>query len=428
MSPANTLSALEAARQIARRELSCEDLIRACLQRIEAREAVVGAWIHLDADAALAEARVLDAGALRGRLHGLPLGVKDLIDTVQYPTAYGSPIYSGHRPAWDAACIASARAAGALVLGKTVSTEFATYHPGKTANPHNPACTPGGSSSGSAAAVADFMVPLAYGTQTAGSVIRPAAFCGVVGYKPSYGLISRAGVKSLAESLDTIGVFSRDVKDAAFFAGVLSNRDLLPKEMPQVPRIGLCRTCEWDQAKQETKALFETAGHTLSGAGARVKEITLAAEFSGLAQAQTEVMAYEAAQSLVFECTIHGDKLSPKLRELIAMGRALSPEQHDSNLQLAHRCRRQLDDLFLDVDALIAPSATAEAPEGLVATGDPVFNRIWTLLGTPCIHLPFAQGPRGLPMGLQVIGASGGDRAMLAAADWIHSALLAGCQ
>ena len=416
MSLANTLGALEAARQIARRELSCESLVRACLQRIEERETVVGAWIQLDADAVLAEARSLDAGALRGPLHGLPLGVKDLIDTVQYPTAYGSPIYSGHRPAWDAVCVASARAAGALVLGKTVTTEFATYHPGKTANPHNLACTPGGSSSGSAAAVADFMVPLAYGTQTAGSVIRPAAYCGVVGYKPSYGMIGRAGVKSLAESLDTIGVFARDVADAAFFAGVLTHRDLLPMAVSVAPRIGLCRTNEWNQAKPETKALFETARKALLDAGARVEEIALPAEFNALAQAQTEVMAYEVVQSLVFEMETHGDQLSPKLCELIAMGRSLSPEQHDENLQLAQRCRCQLVDQFREFDVFIAPSTPGEAPEGLSATGDPVFNRIWTLLGTPCIHLPFAQGPRGLPMGVQVIGPCGGDRAMLAAA------------
>lgn len=221
---ANRLSALAAARLIARRELSCEQLVRACLERVQQREAVVGAWMQLDPEKVLEEARVLDSGALRGPLHGLPLGVKDLIDTRQYATAYGSPIYSGHRPPWDAACVARARAAGALVLGKTVTTEFATYHAGKTANPHHPGCTPGGSSSGSAAAVADFMVPLAYGTQTAGSVIRPAAFCGVVGYKPSYGLISRAGVKSLSESLDTLGVMAREVADAAFFAGVLAGR------------------------------------------------------------------------------------------------------------------------------------------------------------------------------------------------------------
>ncbi len=242
MVPVNELSAIDMARRIARRELRVETLVRACLARIEARESVVGAWTFLDPDSALAEARRLDAEALRGPLHGLPLGVKDLIDTVQYPTAYGSPIYAGHRPPWDAACVARARSAGALVLGKTVTTEFAAYHPGKTANPHNPAHTPGGSSSGSAAAVADGMVPLAYGTQTAASVIRPAAFCGVVGFKPGFGLISRAGVKPLAESLDTLGVFARDVVDAALFSGVLAGRDWLPPEESVAPRIGAKRS------------------------------------------------------------------------------------------------------------------------------------------------------------------------------------------
>lgn len=423
MTHANELGALEAARRIARRELSAEALVRACLERIEAREAVVGAWIQLDAEAVLAEARSLDAGPLRGVLHGLPLGVKDLIDTAQLATAYGSPIYAGHRPAWDAACVASARAAGALVLGKTVTTEFATYHPGKTANPHNPAHTPGGSSSGSAAAVADFMVPLAYGTQTAGSVIRPAAFCGVVGYKPSFGMISRAGVKSLAESLDTIGVFARDVADAALFAGALAGRDLLSTATPEAPRIGLCRTHEWGEAAPEARQAFEAAAAGLSAAGARVHEIELPADFSGLAAAQTEIMAYEAAQAFAHESRAHGDQLSVKLRELLAQGAALTPQRYDQDRLLARRCRHLLSDLFREADILIAPSAPGEAPEGLAATGNPVFNRIWTVLGTPCVHLPFAQGPRGLPVGVQAVGPWGADRATLAAADWAHTVL-----
>lgn len=423
MTQANELGALEAARRIARRELSAETLVRACLERIEARDAVVGAWIHLDAEAALAEARSLDAGPLRGPLHGLPMGVKDLIDTVQMPTAYGSPIYAGHRPAWDAACVASARAAGALVLGKTVTTEFATYHPGKTANPHNPAHTPGGSSSGSAAAVADCMVPLAYGTQTAGSVIRPAAFCGVVGYKPSFGLISRAGVKSLAESLDTIGVFARDVADVALFAGVLAGRDLLPTGTHAAPRIGICRTFEWDAAASETRQAFEDAATRLASVGARVREIVLPGEFSGLAAAQTEIMAYEADQAFAYETHAHAEQLSAKLRDLIGQGAALTPEHHDQNRLLARRCRHLLADAFRDVDVLIAPSAPGEAPEGLAATGNPVFNRIWTLLGSPCVHLPFAKGPRGLPLGVQAVGPWGADRATLAAAAWAHGEL-----
>lgn len=425
MTRANELSAVAAAHRIARRELTAEALVRACLERIQAREAVVGAWIQLDAEAALAEARALDAGPLRGVLHGLPLGVKDLIDTVQLPTAYGSPIYAGHRPPWDAACVASARAAGALVLGKTVTTEFATFHPGKTANPHNPAHTPGGSSSGSAAAVADFMVPLAYGTQTAGSVIRPAAFCGVVGYKPSFGTICRAGVKALSDSLDTLGVFARDVADAALFVGVLAGRELIPAATPAAPRIGVCRTYEWNQAAPEAQQAFEDAAARLSGAGASVHDLTLATDFSGLAAAQTEIMGYEIAQALAHERRVHGDTLSVKLRELLAQGAAVTPQRYDAARLLARRCRQQLGDLFRATDILIAPSTAGEAPEGLAATGNPLFSRIWTLLGTPCVHLPCAQGPHGLPLGVQVVGAFGADRATLAAADWAHSALRA---
>lgn len=423
MIPANQLGAVEAARLIARRELSCEALVRACMARIDEREAAVGAWVALDADAALAEARALDAGPLRGPLHGLPLGVKDLIDTVQLPTAYGSSIYAGRRPAWDAACVASARAAGALVLGKTVSTEFASYQPGKTANPHRLAHTPGGSSSGSAAAVADFMVPLAYGTQTAGSVIRPAAFCGVVGYKPSFGTISRAGIKVLADSLDTLGVFARDVEDAALFAGVLAGRDLQPSAPPTAWRIGLCRTSEWPHAELAAREAFETLADRLSAAGARVCAIELPAGFSGLAAAQSEIMAYEAARALSFEANAHGHLLSAKLRELMAQGAALTPAQHDENLVLARRCRNLLADQFRALDVLLSPSAPGEAPEGLAATGDPLFNRSWTLLGNPCVHLPFSRGPQGLPVGVQAVGPLGADRQTLSAASWILSVL-----
>src|SRR5229473_6284675 len=250
-----TLSARDAAREIAAGRLSAEALIAACLERIPAREPVVGAWHHLDRDAALAAARCCDTSAPSGPLHGIPIAVKDLIDTVDMPTGYGSAIYEGHRAAADASCVAIARAAGAVVLGKTVTTEFACFTAGKTANPHNPAHTPGGSSSGSAAAVAAGMVPLAFGTQTAGSVIRPAAFCGVVGYKPSFGTIARAGVKPLADSLDTVGIMARDVADAAFFAAVLSDRPTLTVEgdLP-LPRIAFYRTPEWRHAEASTIA------------------------------------------------------------------------------------------------------------------------------------------------------------------------------
>src|ERR1700746_298524 len=249
-----SLSAREAAQQIAERRITAEELTAAYVERIEAREAVVGAWQYFDREAPLASARRRDAEPPRGPLHGIPIAVKDLIDTVDMPTAYGSAIYRGHRPAADASCVALARAAGAVLLGKTVTTEFATFTPGKTANPRNPAHTPGGSSSGSAAAVADGMVPLAFGTQTAGSVIRPGAYCGCIGYKPSFGLINRDGGEALADSLDTIGVFARSAEDAAFFAGVLTERPGLRNlaVSQQARRFGLYRTPVWDQAEPAT--------------------------------------------------------------------------------------------------------------------------------------------------------------------------------
>src|SRR5271156_259627 len=267
-----SLSAREASRQIAARRITAEDLTAAYVERIEAREAVVGAWQYFAREQALAAARRRDGEPPRGPLHGIPIAVKDLIDTVDMPTAYGSSIYRGHRPAADASCVALARAAGAVVLGKTVTTEFAAFTPGKTANPRNPAHTPGGSSSGSAAAVADGMAPLAFGTQTAGSVIRPASFCGCVGYKPSFGLINRAGVKPLADSLDTVGVFARSVADAAFFAGGLSARPRLrrPAVPQRPPHFGLSPTPVWEVAEPAPAAALDIARTALERAGAVV--------------------------------------------------------------------------------------------------------------------------------------------------------------
>lgn len=428
--PLHTLTAVEAARLMARRELSAEALLRACLERIAARETVVGAWTFLDPGLALAQARALDGGPVRGPLHGLPLGVKDIIDTVDMPTEYGAAaVYPGHRPAWDAACVATARAAGAVVMGKTVSTEFANYHPGKTTNPHNPLHTPGGSSSGSAAAVACGMVPLAFGTQTAGSVIRPAAFCGVVGYKPSHGLICRAGTKPLSDTLDTLGVFARSVEDAALFVAALTGRSELRTDTGttgSAPRVGLCRTCEWESAQPEARAAWESAARRLSRAGAGVTELALPPDFDGLAAAQAEIMAYEMARCLAHERLSHGDKLSARLKELLGQGLALPPRRYDADLALARRCRLKAEDLFAGCDLLIAPSAPGEAPRGLAATGDPVFSRVWTLLGLPCIHLPFSQGPNGLPVGVQAIGPFESDARTLAFARWAEAALCAG--
>ncbi|HZI83447.1 MAG TPA: amidase [Casimicrobiaceae bacterium] len=422
MTHLNRLSATAAARKLATREISAEKLLRHCLERIGEREAVVHAWTFLDADGAIERARVLDSQAAAGPLHGLPIAVKDLMDTVDMPTAYGSPIYAGHRPAADAACVALAHAAGAVVVGKTVTTEFATFHPGPTCNPRNPAYTPGGSSSGSAAAVADWMVPLAFGTQTAGSIVRPAAYCGVVGYKPTYGTLNRVGVKMISDTLDTIGALSRTVPDAALLVAALSGRLDLVIEHPtaDAPRIGLCRTYEWDRARSESVAAFEEAGKRLAAAGAKVRDVALPPPFAGLAEAQLTIMVAEVAKCLSYEWLAHREKLSREMIAMIEAGLAVTPERYDAAQSLARDCRRMLPQVFDGFDALIAPSTSGEAPEGIEATGDPLFNRVWTLLRTPCVHVPCALGPRGLPLGITVAGAIGADRTTLAAADWIQ--------
>ncbi len=430
MGALNTLSAVEAARQIAAKKITSEALVRDCLERIAAREDDVRAWMHLAGDAALAQARAADASvgtsAGSGLLHGVPVGVKDLIDTVDMPTTYGSPIYVIHRPAWDAPCVALTRAAGGIVIGKTVTTEFAVMQPNKTRNPHNIAHTPGGSSSGSAAAVADYMVPLAFGTQTAGSIIRPASYCGVVGYKPSFGLISRVGVKALSDTLDTVGTIARTVPDAAYFAAALTGRHELMVDKPYSGklRVGLCRTYEWKQALPETVEALESAARQLAAAGADVHEIKLPPTYANLVQAQIDIMFAEQAQSLAHERLKHWPQISAKLQGILSQGLKVTPERYDAAQMLARNCRRTLADVFADCDVLLAPSAPGAAPAGLDMTGDPVFNRMWTLLRTPCVTIPVATAANGLPVGLQVIGAFGNDVRTLAAAHWMHQNLL----
>jgi Asp-tRNA(Asn)/Glu-tRNA(Gln) amidotransferase A subunit family amidase len=420
-----SLTVREAARQIADRRLSAEALVKVCLDRIEAREPVVGAWQLVDRERALAAARRRDAEPPRGPLHGIPIAVKDLIDTVDIPTAYGSPIYRGHRPAADASCVALARAAGAVVLGKTVTTEFAAFTPGKTANPRNPAHTPGGSSSGSAAAVADGMVPLAFGTQTAGSVIRPAAYCGCIGYKPSFGLINRAGVKPLADSLDTVGVLARTVEDAAFFAGVLSERPALRNlTIPsQAPRFGLYRTPMWEEAEPATAAALDTARETLECAGAVVAELAIMPEHHGLAEAQDTVMRFEMAQALAHERIEHSAELSPRLAQMLDAGMTIGAEEYERALARAAKARAALAAFFGECDAVLVPAAPGEAPLGLGNTGNPIFNRMWTLLGVPCVTLPVRWAENGLPTGVQLVGRMQDDARLMACAAFLEQAL-----
>jgi Asp-tRNA(Asn)/Glu-tRNA(Gln) amidotransferase A subunit family amidase len=423
MSNHNKLSATDAAAAIAAGRLNSVDFVFACLERIKAREPEIGAWSFLDPDRALAEARARDAEAPRGPLHGVPVGIKDIIDTADMPTTYGSLIYANHRPSVDAACVALIRRAGGIPLGKTVTTEFAYFAPGKTKNPHNPKHTPGGSSSGSAAAVADEMVPIALGTQTAASIIRPSAFCGVVGYKPTIGMYPLAGIKAFSSAFDTLGTLTRSVADAMLMWRVLnaSADPIAPRTAP--PRIGLCRTPQWDQAEPAAVEAFETAAKRLRQAGAVVTEVNLPAQFATLVDVHKRLMAVEAARAYATEYARHRDKLSPQLKELIEAGLAEPAATYLADRLAQEASKRALAAIMAEHDALLAPSARGEAPEGLGATGDPVFSRMWTLLQGPNLALPVQRGPKGLPTGIQLIGAYAADAAFLATANWVEERL-----
>ena len=418
------LSAAQAAALLLRRELKAEDLVRACLERVAARNDDIHAFTHVDAVSALAQARALDAGPVRGPLHGLPLGVKDLFDTTDLPTAYGSAIYAHHRPVADAASVTLCREAGAIVLGKTVTTEFAYFTPGPTVNPLNALHTPGGSSSGSAAAVADHMVPLALGTQTAGSIIRPAAYCGVVGYKPSLGRVVHAGVKSLSPTLDVIGSFGRSVEDAALLGAVLTgDLRLMDSQVHSALRIGLFQSPSWPQAEADTHKAWEQATHALAKNSDHCQDLTLSQDFGELIQLQKDVMTYEMARSLSFERLRHREALSPALQALLDTGMTITGATHAANLQRTADWRLRIDALFERHDVLLTPSTTGVAPEGLAATGDPLFCRSWSLLGLPAVHLPFMRNAKGLSVGLQLVGRMGEDHKLLAAARHIHDKL-----
>jgi Asp-tRNA(Asn)/Glu-tRNA(Gln) amidotransferase A subunit family amidase len=422
MSGAERLTASEAAARLAAGTLTAEALIRDCLERARAR-AEVKAWAWLDPEHALAQARAVDRAGRPGLLAGVPVGVKDVIDTVDMPTEHGSPIYRGNRPFADAACVALIRSAGGVILGKTVTTEFANRDPRATVHPHNPAHTPGGSSSGSAAAVADFQVPVGLGTQTGGSTIRPAAFCGVIGYKPSFGEFSRVGVKMQCHNLDTLGVICRSLDDVALMRAVLTAQDLHRVDRASnAPRIGFCRTPAWDHADSGTQTLLERTAAKLAGAGAKVRDVALTP--ADILDHHRRIFEFEAARNYAYEYEVHGDKLSAALRDgLLTPGRALPLSAYVEAIETAEAFRRNLDDLFAEFDVLLAPSAVGEAPEGLGSTGDARFNAIWTLAWTPCVTLPAGTGRKELPLGVQLIGPRFGDEALLDAAAWVEARL-----
>ncbi len=416
-----SLTAAEAARRVHDGRLQPRDLIEAHLDRIAAYEPRIRAFEYFDP----VQVRAAMESIRPGPLQGIPIGVKDVLDTADMPSQYGSPIWQGWQPRADAASVAWARAAGAVVLGKTVTTEFATRKPGPTMNPANPAHTPGGSSSGSAAGVGAGLFPLAFGTQTAGSVIRPAAFCGTVGYKPTYGLISRIGMKIMSDSLDTIGVIARTVADCALFAGAVSGRDLgnPDAKSDRAPRIGICRSPAWPAAAPETHALLDRVASALAASGATITHRELPAAFDALVDAQPIIMNSESARALGWELTHHPDQLSDGLRERLEWGLAQPESALASAYATFAHTQRAFPAVMEDLDILVTPSAPGEAPKGLDWTGDPAFNAIWTSLHVPCVTVPAGTGPNGLPLGIQIVGRLGDDKAVLAWARWVEAAI-----
>ena len=427
------LSTTEMVSKIRSGEISSEELIQACLDRIEERESTIHAWKFLDPELALVQAQRCDTSEARGPLHGVPVGIKDQFDTADMPTGYGSPIYEGHQPVADAGSVARLREAGAIILGKTKLTEFALYHPTDTANPLDPARTPGGSSSGSAAAVADFMVPVATGTQTVGSIIRPASYCGIFGDKPTFGSISRSRVLPLCASLDHVGFFARTIEDLELLTKVITGThphhpsirtaqptdlDLRRPEHLERPRIAFVRTPQWSELDVTTRDRLEKAAVQLGENGAEVDEVSLPDKFGGLVEAQNTILEAELSYALSYEFENHPNRLSELLCGVIEQGRSVGMDKYFEAQRLAAECRWESSALFWDHDVLLAPSVHGEAPVGLGSTGDPLFCRMWTLLGLPCVSLTGIQGPDGLPLGAQIIGPRHKDGLGLSVAGW----------
>jgi Asp-tRNA(Asn)/Glu-tRNA(Gln) amidotransferase A subunit family amidase len=416
------LAATTLVRLIEQGELTAEAVVRSCLERIALREPVVRAWSHLAGEAALAAARERDRTGRSSLLNGVPFGLKDIFDTADQPTGYGSPIYWGARPAADAAAAALPRAAGGILIGKTVTTEFANRHPGPTMNPHDPGFSPGGSSSGSAAAVADFHVPLAIGTQTGGSVIRPAAYCGVVGFKPSFGLFPTAGMRINTESLDTVGIMARSVGDIALFRAAMLAIPYEPPALPErAPRLGLCRGPHWDEALPEGRQVLEAAMRRLAAAGAQIVDADLPSECAAADMVQQRLSAFEAPRVHMPELYRHEALLSPALRDgKIAAGRKLAHDDFRRALAEAERMRQAAQAWASGFDAILTPPAPGQAPRGLGDTGSAMFNAAWTLLYMPCLTLPAGQGPDGLPVGIQLVGRRHADDRLIETALWVE--------
>lgn len=405
-------------RLLASRELSALQVAQAVIERVAELESRLSVWEYFNPEQVLQAAKALDQGPVRGALHGLPLGVKDLIDTFDMPTTYGSPAYAGHRPHADAACVAGSRAAGGLILGKTVSTEFATMKPPVTQNPASAQGlhTPGGSSSGSAAGVAAGMMPAAFGTQTAGSIIRPAAYCGVVGYKPTTGTLSVVGVKLQCPSMDTVGVLACDVQTAALVVNTLARLPAPPAlEEGRSLRVGVVRGPYWERAQASTRKAMQDAAHWLEQSGAQIEDCALPSHWSNINQAQLDIMGFEAHAAFGWEAAHKAQFFSPSFAGYLAGGAAVDGERYRAAQRLAEAARLEMQQIFSRYDIVLAPSTEGEAPLA-ETTGDPVFNRMWSLLGNPCVHVPTGRGEGGLPIGVTVVAARHEDARALSGA------------
>jgi Asp-tRNA(Asn)/Glu-tRNA(Gln) amidotransferase A subunit family amidase len=419
----NELSASEIAAGIAGGEFTAEAVMRDCLERIEAREGALSAWASFDPDLAMAEARARDNGPAKGVLHGVPIGVKDVIDTNDLPTEMGSPIYAGHRPGNDAACVSLLRAAGAIILGKTITCEFAGMTPGATRNPLDTNRTPGGSSSGSAAAVADHMVHVALGTQTRGSILRPASYCGIVGYKPSFGLVARGGLKFAAESFDTIGALARTIDDAELSVSVLSGALAMKGVgLSSPPSIGVCRD-GLERAEDETVQALEDAVTCLGVAGAKIQAFAFPCDVEEFTAATKIINDVERARATAWEWQTQPALISERMRACIEAGLATPFEEYIAAMRLIGDCRARIYADFDEIDVVLAPCVNGEAPTGLDYTGDPFFQGLWTALHVPTISLPTHRGPNDLPVGIQLVGNKYEDKALLAAARWVFACL-----
>jgi len=441
--PANALPAVEAARKIRAGTLSSVDLVKACLARIDETDSQLKAWVHLDADHALSQAEELDtirqAGRPVGPLHGVPIGLKDIIDTDDFPTERGTPIFSGRKPSNDAALVERLREAGAVILGKTATTELAFMHPAETRNPHDPDYSPGGSSSGSAAAVAAYHVPLAIGTQTNGSVIRPAAFCGTYGFKPTRGVISRRGVLQTSKSLDQVGVFGRTLEDVALLTDVIGGYDPSDALSYARPRPKMLEGSRADAAIEPdlvwldlpfndrlTEAARAGLDEVVDTLGARVERLPVSENMTGLVDVQRVIHEYEICHHLASEFAEHWDLLSTSIQPIIERGRTISDAQYEEALEVMASGAVYFEKFFKDYDAVIAPSAAGEAPKFGGGTGDPIFCTIWTLCGLPSLNLPLLVGENGLPVGVQLIGAAEEDDRLLRTANWLLKELQSG--